>query len=274
VAILVFAVALADASLPAGAQSSAPSESEQFAMGALSETRLAFIRTGSGNIDSVAMAGLAGLNAILQKRTAIEPGAPVGLDIERDELLFFPLIYWPILPETKPPSTEALARLDHYMKSGGTIFFDTRDHGSTPELLPGSTSPATEALRAILATLDIPALEPIPPEHVITKAFYLLQTFPGRWSGGNLWVESSRQAPTRTGGNADGVSSIIIGSNDYAAAWATDASGQPMYPAVPGGEQQRELAYRSGVNVVMYALTGNYKADQVHVPALLERLGQ
>jgi hypothetical protein len=25
---------------------------------------------------------------------------------------------------------------------------------------------------------------------------------------------------------------------------------------------------------VMYTLTGNYKADQVHVPALLERLGQ
>ena len=39
-------------------------------------------------------------------------------------------------------------------------------------------------------------------------------------------------------------------------------------------ERQRELAYRAGVNLVMYALTGNYKADQVHVPALLERLGQ
>ena len=44
--------------------------------------------------------------------------------------------------------------------------------------------------------------------------------------------------------------------------------------AVPGGEVQREMEFRAGVNLVMYALTGNYKADQVHVPALLERLGQ
>ncbi len=50
--------------------------------------------------------------------------------------------------------------------------------------------------------------------------------------------------------------------------------GQPLYAVSPGGDRQRELAYRTGINIVMYALTGNYKADQVHVPALLERLGQ
>ena len=47
-----------------------------------------------------------------------------------------------------------------------------------------------------------------------------------------------------------------------------------MYPTVPTDPVQREMAYRAGVNIVMYTLTGNYKADQVHVPALLERLGQ
>ena len=72
----------------------------------------------------------------------------------------------------------------------------------------------------------------------------------------------------------DGVSPIIIGSNDYAAAWATDEFSRPLYPVVPGGERQREMATRFGINLVMYALTGNYKADQVHVPAILERLGQ
>ena len=59
-----------------------------------------------------------------------------------------------------------------------------------------------------------------------------------------------------------------------AGAWALDESNRPIYPTVPGGEVQREMAFRAGVNLVMYALTGNYKADQVHVPALLERLGQ
>ena len=76
------------------------------------------------------------------------------------------------------------------------------------------------------------------------------------------------------GHDADGVSTILIGSNDYAAAWAQDSLGAPLYPTEPGGEAQREMAFRTGVNIVMYALTGNYKADQVHVPALLERLGQ
>ena len=53
-----------------------------------------------------------------------------------------------------------------------------------------------------------------------------------------------------------------------------DDRSRPLYPTVPGGEAQREMAFRTGINMVMYALTGNYKADQVHVPALLERLGR
>jgi hypothetical protein len=67
----------------------------------------------------------------------------------------------------------------------------------------------------------------------------------------------------------------VVGNADWAAAWAVDESGNHLAP-VSGGDawRQREMAYRFGVNLVMYALTGNYKSDQVHVPALLERLGQ
>ena len=67
---------------------------------------------------------------------------------------------------------------------------------------------------------------------------------------------------------------MIVGSHDWAGAWAVDAGNKPLYQVVPGGERQREMAYRFGINVLMYALTGNYKADQVHLPAILERLGQ
>jgi hypothetical protein len=49
---------------------------------------------------------------------------------------------------------------------------------------------------------------------------------------------------------------------------------RPRFPVVPGGERQREQAFRFGINLVMYTLTGNYKADQVHLPAIIERLGQ
>ncbi|MBL8893202.1 MAG: DUF4159 domain-containing protein, partial [Rhizobiales bacterium] len=188
-------------------------------------------------------------------------------------IVFFPLIYWPVLANAAEPSSAALAKLDTYMKNGGTILFDTREDGSDFGAMTGAESASVGALRRILAKLDIPALEPVPPDHVLTKAFYLLQGFPGRYDLGELWVERS-DGQTGPEGNADGVSSIMIGSNDYAGAWAIDANGRPLFATVPGGERQRELAYRSGINIVMYALTGNYKADQVHVPALLERLGQ
>jgi hypothetical protein len=132
-------------------------------------------------------------------------------------------------------------------------------------------------LQRLLGRLDLPRLEPVPETHVMTKSFYLLRTFPGRWDGGQLWVEAEapeNSAQGKRAKRADGVSSVIITSNDLASAWATDTNGRPLYPVVPGGEGQRDYAYRTGVNIVMYALTGNYKADQVHIPALLERLGQ
>jgi hypothetical protein len=231
--------------------------------------------TGNAEIDSASRAGLVGLSRFLAERTAFEPAEPMGVDIGRDDLAFFPLLYWPIDPSAPEPAAAALQRIDAFMKNGGTILFDTRDELLAPP--GGGAGPGTLALRRILSNLDLPPLEPAPGDHVVTKAFYLLQDFPGRYQGGALWVEampeakSQEERPARAG---DGVSPILITSNDLAGAWAVDEAGAPLYPTVPAEPRQRELAYRAGVNIVMYALTGNYKADQVHVPALLERLGQ
>ena len=134
--------------------------------------------------------------------------------------------------------------------------------------LTGNPGPATRRLRRLLNRLDVPPLTYVPQQHILTKAFYLIQEFPGRWTGGRVWVER------HAGGINDGVSGYVIGDHDWAAAWAIDYLGQPIAAVVPGGEHQREMALRFGVNLVMYTLTGNYKADQVHVPAILERLGQ
>ena len=217
--------------------------------------------------------GLRGLNTILRDRTSVDPGDPVGVNIEQDDIVFFPLLYWPVRADAAVPSDAALAKMDAYMKNGGTIFFDLRDDGAGLDSLTGGSASGTDALRRMLAKLDIPPLEPVPPEHVLTRTFYLMQTFPGRYAEGQLWVEQT-DATGAASGSSDGVSAIIIGANDYAAAWAMDDNGQPRYAVIPGIERQREFAYRSGINIVMYALTGNYKADQVHIPALLERLGQ
>ena len=269
---------------PAQAQSASapqqPSAQEQdFAMKATMQTHLAYVVTGDAEVDAVSKAGLQGLTLFLAQRTALEAGEPIGLDPARDELAFFPLIYWPVSPSAPKPSQTALDRIDAYMKHGGTVLFDTRDAVEAPPGPGGEMqAPGMVALRSILSSLDIPELEPVPRDHVLTKTFFLLRDFPGRFTTGQLWVEAlpaeteeETKRPARAG---DGVSSILITSNDLAGAWAMRPDGQPMLPLVPGEPRQREFAFRAGVNIVMYTLTGNYKADQVHVPALLERLGQ
>jgi hypothetical protein len=281
IAAAIASLGLVLARAPAFAQTNAAGD--QFAAKATVETHLAYVVTGDSEVDSLSKSGLQGLTLFLAQRTALEAGDPVGVDVGRDELAFFPLIYWPIVPSAPKPSPEALARIDAYMKQGGTVLFDTRDAVMAPPGPGGEArSPGMTALRAILSSLDIPELEPVPKDHVLTKTFFLLRDFPGRFTSGQLWVETlpdadreeEEQETKRPARGGDGVSSIIITSNDLAGAWATRPDGQPTLPLVPGEPRQREFAFRAGVNIVMYTLTGNYKADQVHVPALLERLGQ
>jgi len=260
---------------PALAQNDAKPGDEE-AIEAIEVTRIAYVVTGDAATDAISRAGLAGLSRFLSEKTALEPGEPAGVDITADELAFYPLIYWPIDPSAPMPGEEAIARIDAYMKQGGTVMFDTRDQFSTG-FGQDATSPATQRLRDILSSLNVPPLEPVPPDHVLTKAFFLMTEFPGRYAGSPLWVEASldpeadSERPVRT---SDGVSPIMITANDFAGAWAIDASGQPLLPTVPADPAQRLWALRGGVNIMMYMLTGNYKSDQVHVPVLLERLGQ
>ena len=250
-----------------------PASADDFALEASLKTHLAYVITGDAQIDEASHEGLAGLGKVLKARTALEPGEPMGVDIDKDELAFFPVLYWPVRDDAKPLSDATLAKVDAFMKQGGLIVFDTQNQDT---LVPGAGF-QDKALSRLIGKLDIPPLEPVPENHVLTKSFYLMRTFPGRWDGGVMWVEAEPENEadrTERSRRTDGVSSIVITSNDLAAAWALDSANRPIYPVVPGGEVQREMAFRTGVNLVMYALTGNYKADQVHLPALLERLGQ
>ncbi len=258
----------------------ADSAADQFAIKATTQTRLAYVVTGNADVDNIVKAGLSGLTLFLAQRTALEAGDPVGVDPAHDELAFFPLIYWPVVPGAPKPPQAAIDRIDAYMKQGGTVLFDTRDAIEAPPGENGaSQTPGMQTLREILSSLDVPELEPVPREHVLTKTFYLLRDFPGRFDTGQTWVEAlprneDDDTASRPARGGDGVSPIIITSNDLAGAWAIRPDGQPMLPLSPGEPRQREFAFRAGVNIVMYTLTGNYKADQVHAPALIERLGQ
>ena len=238
-------------------------------------TRLAYVVTGDAQVDDASRAGLETLSRELARRTSLSPGDPVGVDPAKDELVFYPLIYWPISADRPQPPPRAVEKIATFMKEGGTVVFDTRDALSVRA--DGQPTPEALWLRTLLAGVDVPELEPVPRDHVVTKTFYLLDNFVGRTSIGQTWIEALPPTdnadpvarPARAG---DDVSPIVITSNDLAAAWAADRNGNGLYPLVPGGARQRELAIRGGINLVMYTLTGNYKADQVHVRDLLERL--
>jgi hypothetical protein len=237
-----------------------PLSEEQALKGSL-DIRLAYIVTGDKEVDDISKAGLEGLSEILRNRTSVEPADPVGLDLEKDEPRLYPLIYWPITSTQPALSAKASAALDRYLRTGGILFIDTRDSQLTFDR-PAGGNPD---LKRLLGGIETPPLIGMPADHVLTKAFYLLSDEPGRWTGGKLWIESGN------GRVNDGVTTIVIGANDYAGAWAVDQRGRGMMP-VAGGETQREMAYRFGVNLVMHALTGNYKDDMVHMPDIMQRL--
>ena len=227
-------------------------------------THLAYVVTGDDALDGVSRAGLAGLSDYVNRRTAAALASPAAVAPGEDDLSFYPLLYWPISAQAAAPSAAAIAALNGYMAHGGIIVIDTRDGGSGEGFAPG----AEDALERFGRGLQVPPLTALTAAHVLARSFYLLQDFPGRYAGDTVWVQRDEDRSN------DSVSPVIIGGHDWAAAWAVDAQGANPYATIPGGARQRTLAYRFGVNLVMYALTGNYKGDQVHVPALLERLGQ
>ncbi|MGO4908085.1 DUF4159 domain-containing protein [Pseudorhodobacter sp. W20_MBD10_FR17] len=247
------------------------------AIEATSAVRLGYILTGDAKVDTVSEAGLRGLGQRLFERTTIEPEAPLSVNLESDELLFFPFLYWPITMDQPSPSAAAYSKLNRYLRTGGMILFDTRDG----DIAGTGQTPQARKLQLLAAPLDIPPLEILPEDHVLTRSFYLLQDFPGRYTQRDLWVEAAPPDAELAEGMPfrnlnDGVTPVVIGANDWAAAWALDSNGNAMFPIGRGytGERQREIATRFGINLIMHVLTGNYKSDQVHVPALLERLGQ
>jgi len=272
------AIGLLLAVLSLGTPDRVMAQDDTRAIAATAEVVLAHVITGNSALDDTAHSGLIGLGQVLSFRTSVEPAEPIAVDLETDELAFYPILYWPISPDQPTPSAEAYVRLNAYLRGGGLILFDTRDADVAGF---GAASTNGARLQRLAAPLDIPPLEPVPEDHVLTRTFYLLSDFPGRYTGRPVWVESAPPDAERIEGMPfrnlnDGVTPVVIGGNDWAAAWAVNDRGDFLFPVGRGytGERQRELAYRFGINLVMHVLTGNYKSDQVHVPALLERLGQ
>jgi hypothetical protein len=184
-----------------------------------------------------------------------------------DDINLYPLLYWPVLVGAAPPDEAACAALKSYMQNGGLLVIDTQ--GGDADAAgsgAGFAVGAEDSLRRDTACLDLPPMEPLTVANVLAHCFYIIHDFPGKFTGAPVWIA------TVAARDADGVSPVIIGANDWAGAWARDAFGSPAQTPLPDGEVQRVIADRFGTNLVIYALTGSYKADQASLPNLLNRL--
>lgn len=266
--LLVLFATLCATPHPAHAQTSDTSVTNRVPAAAL-ETRLGYIVSGHDDVDEASRQGLQGLSDFVNARTSAVMGHPDAVHPGTDDLSYYPLLYWPITADatTTPAMTAAL---NTFMAHGGILLIDTQgqdssnsnaDSGFTADA-PGTSA----ALRRVTTGLLVPPLVVMTDHHLLAHTFYLLHDFPGRYAGQLIWVAKEGDAEN------DDVSPVIIGSADWAHAWAVDGTGNTPFAVIPGGSDQRLQAYRFGLNTVIYALTGSYKADQVHVPMLLKRL--
>jgi hypothetical protein len=230
---------------------------------------LAYVKTGDQSTDKLSAEGLYALATLVAPpRTSAQLGPPMGVSPGQDPIGLYPLLYWPILPTAAAPTTAACTALSDYMAHGGLLIIDTQ---GSDEAAPGSGAGfapgATAALNRSIACLDLPPLVPLTTTDALAHSFYLLNNFAGRFTGAPVLVAAPA---ARDSGQ---VTEVIIGQNDWAGAWARDANNAPEQTPIPGGELQRIDADRFGVNLIFYALLGNYDAYQSNLPALLNQAG-
>lgn len=240
---------------------------DEFVLDATGQTRLAWVPTGVPALDTTIEAGLRGLARIVRVRTAVQLAEAIAIDPERDPMALFPLIYWPVTENTDA-SLETRRNLAQYLATGGMVLFDAGVGDPARSSLGLERPQSRAALQRLLQGIALPRLAPVDGNHVLSRSFYILDRFPGRIRGRPVWIEENSA-------NSSGrVSRTVIGAGDWPSAWAIDNRGLPIVRDLSGGEGQRELAYRFGINLVMYALTGTYKDDQLHMPLIMDRLGE
>ncbi len=193
----------------------------------------------------------------LEIRTSVKT-SPDKVDIAIDDpkLHDYPLLFISGTGGFAPFSNEQRTILRRFLKMGGTIVVDDSS-GETDSEFDRSIR---NEISSIIPELS---LSIIPHDHVLYKSFYLLHSPSGR-----KIIEPSLEGITF---KDEQRTALIYSRNDLLGAWSEDEFGKWEFECIPGGESQRELAFRLGINIMLYALTGNYKQDQIHVPFIKER---
>lgn len=190
----------------------------------------------------------------VEKRTSISV-MPNTVTMKLDAKIFdYPMLILNGDSGFDPWPNEAIERLRAYLKAGGFLYVDSAEGVRD--------GPFVMSVRRELARIYPDTKpQPVPRDHVLFKSFYLLDEAYGR-------IEVTKTLETII---EDDRAPVVINANDALGAWARDNFGAWEFDVVPGGSYQRERAFRLGINLVMYALCINYKADQVHIPFILRR---
>lgn len=199
---------------------------------------IAYVRSPSEDINNVIALGLENLARALREKTSVEPAGVVALgpqDIEQGMMPLFPFIYWPVTKSPNQLSEAHLAKVRDYIRTGGVILFDIRD--------PDPARDFSTTLTERVGDMGLGALAPSDGDSVLAAVFYRMQDLPG-----------SRNGPIAINGGNGQVTTVIAGANNWAYAWAGVTAGR-------NSSAWRE-AIRSGINMVVYAMTGSFKADR------------
>jgi hypothetical protein len=218
-------------------------------------SKLQFGQIGLGTTWNPRPSALKRLAWEVYKRTSIEVKLePAEVHLGDPDLYKRPFLYLAGDREFAQPSEDEMTRLRHHLQFGGFLLSDSAE---------GRASGGFDSAVRTLARRMFPKapLAPVDGEHVIYKSFYLLRGAPGR-----VLATDKLDGVTH-----DGRLVLVHCQNDLGGAWARDNFGQYEYDCFPGGEAQREMSWRVGINVVMYAMCLDYKSDQVHVPFILRR---
>ena len=210
------------------------------------ELQIGYIPSFDEQQNALTRTGIEKLNTVLKMRSTLSPLEPKALNPEVDTLGYYPVIVWPIGPDVRYITQAAASNLQAYIQQGGLLILDGRtNQGENPQ-----------AMQDLLNSILKVTLAPMDKDHVLNRAFYLLNNnFGGENAGATLWRDKQGR-----------LASVLVGNHNWVGSWA---AGTPMSFSDSAGAEQ---AYRFGLNAIMYALLGDYKADQLHIETLLKQM--
>ncbi len=177
-----------------------------------------------------------------------------SLTLTDPDLFFSPFLYMAGKYEFEPFTPQEREILKRFLTYGGSLFaedtmgakgfgFDRAFRTEMKQILPHHE------------------LKRLPPDHSVYRSFYLIENIGGR----------QKVSPYLEGIIIDNWTPVIYSQNDLSGAWARDKFGKWINECVPGGESQRSLAFKAGINIIVYSLTSDYKKDLVHHPFIKRR---